>query len=165
MNTGVYRARVEEQRAVYGLTDDEALVQHALAVVGKRLKKMGACVSSPQMVKDFLRLSFAGQEYESFVVLFIDVKNRVLEVKELFRGTLTHTSVYPREVLKEGLALNASGVIVAHNHPSGEAEPSDADKLLTRSLTSALALVDIRVLDHIVVAGLQSYSFAEHGLI
>jgi len=108
-------------------------------------------------------MNMGRQQHESFVVLFLDVKNRLLTMKEMFRGTLTHTSVYPREVVKAALAHNAASVMLAHNHPSGTADPSEADLLLTRSLVQALALVDVRVLDHFVVAGSQVHSFAEHG--
>jgi DNA repair protein RadC len=97
------------------------------------------------------------------MVLFVDVKNRLIADKELFRGTLTHASVHPREVVKEALACNAANVLLAHNHPSGSPEPSEADLRLTRTLSEALALVDIRVLDHFVVAGPLVHSFAEHG--
>ena len=105
----------------------------------------------------------ASRAYESFAVLFLDVKNRLIATEELFRGTLTHTSVYPREVVKAALAHNAASIIIAHNHPSGEPEPSAADHTLTLALKQALNLVDVRVLDHFVVAGRQIYSFAEHG--
>jgi DNA repair protein RadC len=114
-------------------------------------------------VKRYLRIKLGGQRHESFVVLFVDVKNRLIADKELFRGTLSHTSVYPREVVKTALACNAASVIFAHNHPSGTPEPSEADLLLTRTLKQALALVEIRVLDHFVVAGPLVHSFAEHG--
>lgn len=163
MRTGAFRGRVEEQRAVYGLEDDDALVAHALAVLMKRLKKPGVLMSAPTVVKDFLRLSLAAQEHESFVVLFLDCKNRLIEAQEVFRGTLAQTPVYPREVVKTALALNAACVILAHNHPSGVAEPSEADRILTRALVQALSLVDVRVLDHIIVAGASTYSFAEVG--
>jgi DNA repair protein RadC len=123
----------------------------------------GATMSSPELVKRYLRIKLGGQRHESFVVLFVDVKNRLIVDKELFRGTLTHTSVYPREVVKAALACNAAGVILAHNHPSGLPDPSEADVQLTRALNQALALVDIRVLDHFVVAGPLVHSFAEHG--
>lgn len=108
-------------------------------------------------------MSLAGQEHESFVVLFLDVKNRVLATKEVFRGTLTQTSVHPREVMREALGHNAASVLLAHNHPSGCTTPSDADFLLTNTLVKALALVDVRVLDHFIVAGVDVHSFAEHG--
>lgn len=124
------------------------------------------CVlASPQSVRDYLRLHFVGQEYESFVVLFLDAQNRLIAANELFRGTLTQTSVYPREVVKEALKQNAGAVILAHNHPSGMAEPSRADEMLTNSLKQALSLVDVRVMDHFIVAGPETLSFAERGLI
>lgn len=123
----------------------------------------GSMLSSPHAVKEYLRITFAGKPFESFHVLFLDVKNRLIDAKEMFRGTLTHTAVYPREVVKEALARNAASVMLAHNHPSGTPEPSESDLLLTRALMQALALVDIRILDHFVVAGHQVHSFAEHG--
>ena len=123
----------------------------------------GEVLGSPQAVKQYLQLLLARKPYESFTVLFLDVKNRLIATDELFRGTLTHTSVYPREVVKAALAHNAAGVILSHNHPSGTPEPSAADRTLTNALKQALGLVDVRVLDHFVVAGRQVYSFAEHG--
>jgi len=122
-------------------------------------------LSSPGRVRDYLGMTLASRDYEVFVVLFLDAQNRVIECEEMFRGTLTQTSVYPREVVKAALAENAAGVIFAHNHPSGVAEPSRADELLTASLKQALALVDIRTLDHLVVAGSRVVSFAERGLV
>ena len=100
-----------------------------------------------------------------FLVLYLDAQHRLIEAEELFRGTLTQTSVYPREVVKGALARNAAALAVAHNHPSGEAEPSRADEMLTQTLKSALSLVDVRVIDHFVVAGDRVISFAERGLI
>jgi DNA repair protein RadC len=123
----------------------------------------GESICSPQAAKQYLRLAMAGRPYESFHVLFLDVRNRLIAARELFRGTLTHTSVYPREVVREALSRNAASVMLAHNHPSGTPEPSEADLLLTRSLVQALALVDIRILDHFVVAGHRVHSFAENG--
>ncbi len=123
----------------------------------------GELLSSPETVRQYLRCTLGRQAHESFFVLFLDVKNRLLASQEMFRGTLTHTSVYPREVVKAALAHNAAGVLLAHNHPSGTPEPSEADLLLTRALVQALALVDVRVLDHFVVAGASVHSFAEHG--
>ena len=120
---------------------------------------------SPQAVRDYLRLSLSARPCEVFVGLFLDSQNRVLASEELFRGTLAQTSVYPREVVKAALAHNAAAMIFAHNHPSGVAEPSRADELLTQALKQALALVDIRTLDHFVVAGGQLTSFAERGLL
>lgn len=122
-------------------------------------------LSSPECVKDYLRLIFAGREYESFVVLFLDAQNRLIVASELFRGTLTQTSVYPREVVKEALRLNAASLIFSHNHPSGCVTPSRADEALTQTLKAALALVDVRVLDHIIIAGAATLSFAERGLM
>jgi DNA repair protein RadC len=122
-------------------------------------------LGSPRAVRDYLRLALAGREQEVFVVLLLDAQHRVIASEELFRGTLTQTSVYPREVVKCALKHNAAAVIFAHNHPSGVAEPSHADEILTRSLKSALALVDIRVLDHFIVAGTRTMSFAERGLL
>ena len=124
------------------------------------------CVlNSPAAVRDCLRLHFAGREHESFVAMFLDAQHRLIETHELFRGTLTQTSVYPREVVKESLRVNAAAVIFSHNHPSGVTEPSQADQQLTTALKQALALVDVRVLDHLIVAGGGVLSFAEKGLL
>ncbi len=122
-------------------------------------------LASPQAVRDYLRLLLAARPYEVFVGLFLDSQNRLLAADELFRGTLAQTSVYPREVVKAALARNAAAMIFAHNHPSGVAEPSRADELLTQALKQALALVDIRTLDHFVVADGRLTSFAERGLL
>ena len=122
-------------------------------------------LSSPLAVRDYLRIILSGREYEVFAVIFLDAQNRVLSTEEMFRGTLTQTSVYPREVVKSALRNNSAAVIFAHNHPSGVAEPSHADELLTQSLKQALALVDIKVLDHFIVAGTSILSFAERGLL
>jgi DNA repair protein RadC len=122
-------------------------------------------LNSPNAVRDFLRLHFAGREYESFVVIFLDAQHRVIETEEMFRGTLVQTSVYPREVVKAALKHNACAVLLSHNHPSGVVESSDSDRLLTNALKQALALVDCRVLDHFIVAGTQTLSFAESGLL
>ncbi len=132
--------------------------------LGEELRRE-CTLSAPGAVRDYLRLFFAGQEHESFVVLFLDAQNRLIAAKELFRGTLTQTSVYPREVVKESLRQNAGAVIFSHNHPSGVAEPSRADELLTQTLKQALALVDIKVLDHFIVAGSSTLSFSERGLL
>jgi len=122
-------------------------------------------LSSPGKVRDYLRISLSRLGHEVFMGLFLDSQNRLLAADELFRGTLTQTSVYPREVVKRALALNAGAVIFAHNHPSGIAEPSRSDELLTGSLKQALALVDVRVLDPLIVAGTSTVSFAERGLL
>lgn len=121
---------------------------------------------SPAAVRDYLRLKLAALPHEVFWVLLLDAQNRLIVAEELFRGSLTQTSVYPREVVKQALAHNAAAAIFAHNHPSGAAEPSRADELLTRALKDALALVDVKVLDHFIVAGTaQPVSLAERGLV
>jgi DNA repair protein RadC len=122
-------------------------------------------LSAPEAVKDYLRLIFRDKDREVFVAIFLDAQNRVIESEELFQGTLTQTSVYPREVVKQALKHNAGAVILAHNHPSGVAEPSMADETLTKALKQALVLVDIKVLDHFVVAGNSTTSFSERGLL
>ena len=124
-----------------------------------------SALTSPQSVRDYLRLALGGREHEVFVALFLDAQHRVISADELFRGTLTQTSVYPREIVKAALKANAAAVIFAHNHPSGVAEPSQADELLTRQLKDALAMVDVKVLDHFIVAGRATLSFAERGLL
>ena len=122
--------------------------------------------SSPGRVRDWLRLKLASRPHEVFMALWLDAQNRLLKAEELFSGTLTQTSVYPREVVKAALAHNAAAVILAHNHPSGVAEPSAADEMLTRNLKTALAMVDVKLLDHFIVAGNGTpLSFAERGLL
>ncbi len=156
-----------ETPATYGAgkTADDATIARALAILASRMRGPGVAMDSPATVKNFLTLKIADLEHEVFSVLWLDAHNRVLEYQELFRGTLTQTSVYPREVAKAGLSLNAGACILAHNHPSGMADPSYADKALTETLKTALAMVDIRVLDHIIIGGLSAASFAERGLI
>jgi DNA repair protein RadC len=150
----------------------DTLVSHKLAVARELLlrdlaerMKTEPVLSAPAVVRDWLRLYCANLEHEVFIILLLDAQNRLIAAQELFRGTLSQTSVYPREVVKATLAQNAAAVMFAHNHPSGVAEPSRADELLTQSLKQALALVDVRVLDHFVVAGTSTVSFAERGLI
>ncbi|MBL0391098.1 DNA repair protein RadC [Ramlibacter monticola] len=142
---------------------DEVLSQ-ARRVLSQRMRR-GATMSSPQAVRDYLRLEIGGLEHEVFCVLFLDAQHRIIALKQMFRGTVTQTSVYPREVVKEALGCNAAAVILAHNHPSGAVDPSRADEFLTQTLKTALALVDVRVLDHLVVAGGEVRSFAELGLL
>ena len=143
---------------------DDAIIKRALAILHGRVRE-GSALTSPQSVRDYLRVLLSGREHEVFVVILLDAQHRAVHTEELFRGTLTQTSVYPREVVKVALAANAAAVIFAHNHPSGVAEPSQADELLTRSLKEALAMVDCKVLDHFIVAGRQALSFAERGLL
>ena len=121
--------------------------------------------SNPQAVKDFLQIQLGSRPHEVFAVLFLDAQHRLIAFEELFRGTLSQTSVYPREVVKQALAHNAGAVILTHNHPSGVLEPSRADELLTQTLKSSLQLIDVRVLDHIVVSRSACLSFAERGLL
>ncbi len=124
------------------------------------------CLDAPATVRDLLRLRLAHLPHELFVVLLLDARHHLIDFVELFRGTLTQTSVYPREVVKLALTRNAAAVLFAHNHPSGAIEPSTADETLTRSLKDALALIDVRVLDHFIVAGpAKPISFAERGLL
>lgn len=142
----------------------QAVLEMARRALAETLRKSDA-LGSPAAVRDFLRLTLAQREHEVFLAVLLDAQNRVLACAELFRGTLTQTSVYPREVVKCALQHNAAAVIFAHNHPSGVAEPSHADQVLTQSLKQSLALVDIKVLDHFIVAGASALSFAERGLI
>jgi DNA repair protein RadC len=141
-----------------------AVMEMARRALTQRLQE-APVFDSPGSVKDYLSLHLGGHEHEVFAVLFLDSQQRLLQLEEMFRGSLTQTSVYPREVVKRALALNAAGVVLAHNHPSGAAEPSRADEYLTQTLRSALALVDVRVLDHIVVGRGQAVSMAERGLL
>ena len=147
-------------------------IRHALAAAHELLVRSantalaGRCLlDSPTVVKDYFKIHFAGAERETFVVVFLDSQMRVIAAEELFAGTLTQTSVYPREVVKRALQYNAAGVILGHPHPSGQAQPSSADEFVTRTIKSALSLVDVSVLDHMVVAGPNCISFAEMGLL
>ena len=142
----------------------EQTIQRALAILADRMRD-GPVLTAPDTVRDYLRLLLHDRGHEVFVCLFLDAQHRVIATEELFRGTLAQTSVYPREVVKATLAHNAAAVVFAHNHPSGVCEPSRADELLTQTLKQALALVDVKVLDHFVVAGAASVSFAERGLL
>jgi DNA repair protein RadC len=120
---------------------------------------------TPQAVRDYLQLQLGSRPHEVFAILFLDSQHRLIALEELFRGTLTQTSVYPREVVTRTLALNAASVVLAHNHPSGSAQPSRADEALTQTIKAALALIDVRVLDHFVVTATQAVSMAELGLL
>jgi DNA repair protein RadC len=146
-------------------TSDARIVAQAIQIVSKNMRKPGAVLSSPQTVKDHLVLHLANLERETFGVIWLDVKNTLIAAQDMFCGTLTQASVYPREVVKAGLSHNATSMICYHNHPSGCSNPSEADVRLTKALKEALSLIDIRVLDHIIVAGANTYSFAEYGII
>jgi DNA repair protein RadC len=132
--------------------------------MAQQLKEREA-FGSPDAVKEYLQLILASRAHEVFAVLFLDAQHRLLAMEELFRGTLTQTSVYPREVVLRALHHHAAAVVLAHNHPSGTVQPSRADEALTRTLKAALALVDVRVLDHVIVAPGQALSMAERGLV
>ena len=122
-------------------------------------------MSSPPVVRDFLRIKLGALEHEVFAVIHLDSQHRVIEYVEMFRGTVSQTSVYPREIVKEALVRNSAAMILVHNHPSGVVEPSRADEALTQTVKAALALVDVRVIDHLIVAGPAVLSFAERGLL
>jgi len=155
---------VRDERGDYRQASADEVLHAARKVIAKRVKR-GTIFSSPQIAQEFLTLKLAEREHEVFVLLMLDSQHRLIETLEMFRGTIDGASVYPREVVKEALAHNAAAVILAHNHPSGVAEPSAADRALTGRLKQALALVDVRVLDHLVVAGNDVTSFAERGLL
>lgn len=159
----LYRASPEVRKArLRELLEcaNELLRRSAIAgAVGRQV------MQSPSAIKDLLALHFRVHEAEAFAVIYLNAQHAVLGIEELFRGTLSQTSVYPREVVKRALANNAAAVVLSHNHPSGNAEPSRADEFLTQTLKSALGLVDVRVLDHIVVAAGRCTSFAERGLL
>lgn len=165
----LFAANLQDFSKVHGLGSAKFAQLQAVLELAKRSiseeLQINSSLSSPQAVKQFLQLQIGHKQYESFTVLFLDVKNRLISAQELFRGSLSHASVYPREVVKTALGYNAASLILAHNHPSGSTEPSQADLSLTQTLKSALALVDIRVLDHFIVANNQIHSFAEHGQI
>jgi DNA repair protein RadC len=166
--TGLFSAG-DELAKVKGLGEAKraqfaAALELARRSIEEKLQS-GAALTSPGAVRDYLRLALGGKLHEVFVCIWLDAQHRVIKFDEPFRGTLTQTSVYPREIVKAALKANAAAVIFAHNHPSGAAQPSQADELLTHNLKEALALVDVKVLDHFVVAGNHALSFAERGLL
>jgi len=168
--TRLFAAGPDEFRAIHGMGDAKYAQLQAVLEMARRALREGLAardlLSTPAAVRDWLRLHLGSLPHEVFVALWLDAQNRLIAHDELFSGSLTQTSVYPREVVKQALARNAAAVILAHNHPSGVAEPSAADEMLTRALRDALALVDVRVLDHFIVAGPASpLSFAERGLL
>ncbi len=155
---------VRDVTGTYREAQTDEVLQAAQSLLLSRVRNTEV-FTSPQAVRDFLRVRLSALEHEIFAVLHLDAQNRVLEYVEMFRGTVSQTSVYPREVVKESLARNSAAVILVHNHPSGAARPSRADEALTQTLKAALALVDVRVLDHLIVAGADVVSFAEMGLL
>ncbi|MDE2604817.1 MAG: DNA repair protein RadC [Burkholderiales bacterium] len=167
---GLLHASGEQLRAIHGLggpakrSELLAVMELARRAVAERLKEREV-FGSPEAVKSYLQLHLARRPHEVFAGLFLDAQNRLIAMEELFRGTLTQTSVYPREVVLQALHHHAAAVVLAHNHPSGTVQPSRADEALTQTLKAALALVDVRVLDHVIVAPGHALSMAERGLL
>ncbi|MBI2727218.1 MAG: DNA repair protein RadC [Polaromonas sp.] len=166
---GLLHATPDEIKGIKGLGPAKtaeliAVLELARRALAEELKEK-TLFATPQAVRDYLQLQLGSRPYEVFAVLFLDSQHRLIVLEEMFRGTLTQTSVYPREVVIRALALNAASVVLAHNHPSGTAKPSRADEALTQTLKSALALVDVRVLDHFVVTSTGAVSMAELGLL
>ena len=155
---------VRDAQGRYLLATVEQILEAARQAIERKMQR-GTSFTSPAAVKEDLRAKLAGFEHEVFAVLFMDTQHRLIEYAEMFRGTIDGASVYPRELVKEALRLNAAAVIVSHNHPSGNPEPSGADRALTQRLKEALGLVDVRVLDHVIVAGSDTTSLAERGLL
>jgi DNA repair protein RadC len=167
---GLLHTQADDLKRVKGLggtakrAELAAVMELARRAMSQRLKER-AVFNSPDTLKHYLQLHLGHKPHEVFAVLFLDVQNRLIAMEELFRGTLTQTSVYPREVVQRALQWEAAAVVLSHNHPSGEVRPSVADENLTRALSAALALIDVRVLDHVIVAPGDAFSMAERGLI
>ncbi|HSI43101.1 MAG TPA: DNA repair protein RadC [Methylotenera sp.] len=166
---GIFAAPLNELTQINGIGGSKYAQLQAIFEMSRRAlneqMQVKDVLSSPKQVRDYLCLKLGGLTREVFMVLFLDAQNRIITNEEMFSGTLTQTSVYPREVVKRALHHNAASVIFAHNHPSGIAKQSQADELLTTELKNALALVDVRVLDHFVIAGNTTLSFVERGLL
>ena len=141
------------------------VIDRAQAILARRYRVGSPVLTSPALTREFLRMHIGGSEHEIFGVLHLDARHRLIAVEDLFRGTISSASVYPREVVKAALARNAAALVFFHNHPTGSSTPSAADELITQRLKEALALIDVRVLDHLIVADNQCLSFAEHGLL
>ena len=167
--TGLLNASAEDMKRVKGLGPAKRAEMAAVLELARRSLarefEQAPLFDTPAKVKEYLRLQIGAREHEVFVVVFLDSQSRLIRLEEMFRGSLAQTSVYPREVVRRALELHAASVILAHNHPSGAAEPSRADEFLTQTLVAALRLVDIRVLDHLVVGRSDVVSFAERGLL
>ena len=155
MDSNITAQQAREDRAIY----------RAMRLLEGRLRTPGAALNSPGAVRQFLTLHLAEREQEIFTVLWLDAQHCVIAADDMFTGTLTQASVYPREIVKRALRRNAAAAIFAHNHPSGVCEPSQADMTLTTALKYALALIEVRMLDHFIVAGANTLSFAERGLL
>ena len=164
---GIFSASMAQMQQVHGIGQSKFCQLQAVLEMSRRALaedlQQADSFSTPQQVKQYLRLYLARQLREVFGVMFLDTQNRLLAYETLFEGTLIQTSVYPREIVKRALAHNAAAVILSHNHPSGVAEPSQADRQITDTVKQALLLVDVRVLDHIIVAGQETCSFSERG--
>jgi DNA repair protein RadC len=161
MEQTLYRATAD---GAYVAVSAEEIVEAAKAAMNRRVRR-GVTLTSPRVVRDYLAVQLGSLEHETFGVMLLDTRHRLIEFVELFRGTIDGASVHPREVVKLALAKNAAALIFCHPHPSGVAEPSRADELITTRLRDALALVDIRVVDHIIIAGGEAVSLAERGLL
>ena len=165
--TRLFAAAEQEFCAIHGMGQAKFVQLQAVVEMARRAlqeeMRTGDALNSPRAVREFLQLLLQARQQEVFVAIFLDAQHRVVATEELFQGTLTQTSVYPREIVKRALHHNAAAMIFAHNHPSGVAEPSDSDRLLTEELKRSLAMVDVRVLDHFIVAGAGCLSFAEKG--
>ena len=146
------------------MTEPE-IIAKALEILKTRLHKPNAYFTASQDVKNYLTLQYALLEHETFNVMFLNSQHGLITLKEMFRGTVNASAVYPREVLKSAMQFNAAAVVLAHNHPSGDCEPSAADRAITNQLSKLLSQVDVRVLDHIIVGGAATYSFAENGYL
>ena len=144
---------------------EQQIIEQALAILENRLQQPGFYFIKSEDTKNYLRLNFSELGHESFRVMFLDAQHGLIELKELFRGTIKESAVYPREVVKAALHFNAAAVVLSHNHPSGITKPSEADKYITQQLIEALKLIDVSVLDHIIVGRGLPYSFAEHHLL
>ena len=167
--SGLLHATADDLKRVKGLgpakrAEIVAVLELARRAMAQQLKER-TVFATPDAVKHYLQLHLAAKPHEVFAVLFLDVQNRLLAMEEMFRGTLTQTSVYPREVVLRALHHQASAVVLAHNHPSGTVQPSRADEALTQTLKTTLALIDVRVLDHVIVAPGEALSMAERGLL
>jgi DNA repair protein RadC len=168
--SGLLQTSAEDLKVIKGMGGDAkraeliAVLELARRAMAERLKER-AVFDSPGAVKQYLQLHIGSRPYEVFAVLFLDAQHRLIVLEELFRGTLTQTSVYPREVVTRALHHHAAAVVLSHNHPSGSIEPSRADETLTQTLSAALSLIDVRVLDHVIVSAGQALSMAEKGLL
>ena len=149
----------------YASIQDEPLIRQAIGVLEERIFKRGEALTSPAAVREYLRLKLAGEAMEVFSVVFLDTRHRVIAYEPMFKGTIDGATVYPRVVVKRAIEYNSAAVILAHNHPSGVTDPSQADQAITTRLKSALELIDVRVLDHFIVGEGVPFSFAEAGLL